>query len=577
MGISRLQAIFTTPTKQPFQAQTIFWFSLSLTFAAIYGYLSLRQVFGMEYVVQDDVRQHVFWMERFRHPELFPNDLIANYFQSVAPTGYTTLYWLMSALGIDPIVASKVLPPVLGLITTAYCFGVSMQMLPVPFAGFISSLLLNQCMWTKSDLASATPRAFVFPLFLAFAYYLLRSTIVPCLISIALIGLFYPQYIFIAAGVLVLRCFEIKNRRLQLVRDRSTWIFNGAGLAIAFGVIAFYALNHSSFGPTMSVAEAKTLPEFLPGGRAPFFHDNAWEFWVDGRGSGFLPSLMPVLVYLGLLLPGLLRFPRVLPLSQQVTANIHLLTQVILTSIFMFLAAHALLFRLHLPSRYTGNSVRIVLSLAAGIAIVLLLDSLFQLLLTTAWSQSQQQSIAIATTTLLIAALVLYPSFVSKFPNAQYIEGDEPELYKFFAQQPIDTMIVSLAKEGDNLPTYSQRSILTGEEYAIPYHAGYYRQFRQHTLEAIAAQYSPDLNQVKQFTQTYGVDFWLLDRKAFDLKYVQEHRWIKQYQPAATEAVEHLQQGQVPILKQRLATCTVFQQEKLLVVQADCVVGVASS
>ncbi|MBL1176429.1 hypothetical protein [Pantanalinema sp. GBBB05] len=576
MGISRLQAIFTTPVKQRLSAPAIFWFSLSLTFAAIYGYLSLRQVFGMEYIVQDDVRQHVFWMERFRHPELFPNDLIANYFQSVAPTGYTTLYWLMSALGIDPIVASKVLPPVLGLITTAYCFGVSMQIFPVPFAGFVSALLLNQCMWTKSDLASATPRAFVFPLFLAFAYYLLRSAIVPCLISIALIGLFYPQYIFIAAGVLVLRCFEIKNRRLQLVQDRSTWTFNGAGLAIAFVVVAFYALNHSSFGPTMSVAEAKTLPEFLPGGRAPFFHTNAWEFWVDGRGSGFLPSLMPVLVYFGLLLPGLLQFPQALPLRQQVTPKVHVLTQILLTSVFMFLAAHAVLFKLHLPSRYTGNSFRIVLSLAAGIAIVLLLDGLFQVALRTSWGRGKQQSIAIATTVLLVATLVLYPSFVPKFPNAQYIEGDEPDLYKFFAQQPIDTMIVSLAKEGDNLPTYSQRSILTGEEYAIPYHAGYYRQFRQRTLEAIAAQYSPDLSQIQQFTQKYGVDFWLLDRKAFDLDYVQAHRWIKQYQPAATDAVAHLQQGQAPILKQRLAACTVFQQEKLLVVQADCVVGAAS-
>lgn len=576
MGISRLQAIFTTPVKQRLSAPAIFWFSLSLTFAAIYGYLSLRQVFGMEYIVQDDVRQHVFWMERFRHPEMFPNDLIADYFQSVAPTGYTTLYWLMSALGIDPIVASKVLPPVLGLITTAYCFGVSMQIFPVPFAGFVSALLLNQCMWTKSDLASATPRAFVFPLFLAFAYYLLRSAIIPCLISIALIGLFYPQYILIAAGVLVLRYFEMKNRRLQLVQDRSTWTFNGAGLAIAFVVVAFYALNHSSFGPTMSVAEAKTLPEFLPGGRAPFFHTNAWEFWVDGRGSGFLPSLMPILVYFGLLLPGLLRFPQALPLSQQVTPKLHLLTQILLTSIFMFLAAHAVLFKLHLPSRYTGNSFRIILSLAAGIAIVLLLDSLFQVLLKTSWGRGRQQSVAIAATVLLMAALVLYPSFVPKFPNAQYIEGDEPDLYKFFAQQPIDTMIVSLAKEGDNLPTYSQRSILTGEEYAIPYHAGYYRQFRQRTLEAIAAQYSPELSQVQQFTQKYGVDFWLLDRKAFDLDYVQAHRWIKQYQPAATDAVTHLQQGQVPILKQRLAACTVFQQEKLLVVQADCVVGAAS-
>lgn len=62
-----------------------FWFSLSLTFSAIYSILGLREAFSSEYVVQDDARQHVFWMLRFLDPELFPQDLIANYFQSVAP------------------------------------------------------------------------------------------------------------------------------------------------------------------------------------------------------------------------------------------------------------------------------------------------------------------------------------------------------------------------------------------------------------------------------------------------------------------------------------------------------------
>lgn len=67
-----------------------FWLSLSFAFAIIYGLIALQKAFSNEYVIQDDARQHVFWMRRFIDPDLFPNDLIADYFQSVAPWGYST-------------------------------------------------------------------------------------------------------------------------------------------------------------------------------------------------------------------------------------------------------------------------------------------------------------------------------------------------------------------------------------------------------------------------------------------------------------------------------------------------------
>ncbi|NEQ79142.1 MAG: hypothetical protein F6K26_02485, partial [Moorea sp. SIO2I5] len=127
--------------------QVIFWFSLSLAFAMVYSLIALEEAFSNQYIVQDDARQHVFWMQRFFDPSLFPDDLIANYFQSVAPAGYTTLYRLIGFVGIHPLLLNKLLPMVLGLITTSYCFRLCLQMLPIPAAGFIASLLLNQTLW----------------------------------------------------------------------------------------------------------------------------------------------------------------------------------------------------------------------------------------------------------------------------------------------------------------------------------------------------------------------------------------------------------------------------------------------
>lgn len=49
-------------------------------------------------------------MQRFLEPDLFPQDIIADYFQSVTPYGYTNLYRLIATLGIEPLLFNKILP-----------------------------------------------------------------------------------------------------------------------------------------------------------------------------------------------------------------------------------------------------------------------------------------------------------------------------------------------------------------------------------------------------------------------------------------------------------------------------------
>jgi len=42
----------------------------------------------------------------------------------------------------------------------------------------------------------------------------------------------------------------------------------------------------------------------------------------------------------------------------------------------MFFAAHALLFKLHLPNRYSEHSLRIVLAIAAAITLIVICNAL---------------------------------------------------------------------------------------------------------------------------------------------------------------------------------------------------------
>ncbi len=204
MLIAKNHKIFTIEPQKITRNQIIFWLTLSLTIASIYGLMLWQEIFSFEYIIQDDARQHVFWMQRFIDPDLFPNDLIADYFQSVAPLGYSTLYKLMASFGINPLIFAKILPVILSLIITVYCFLFTLKILPIPFTGFLATVMLNHSLWMKDDISSDTARGFIYPLLLGFLYYYFDQKLIACTVFLILQALFYPQTVLISAALIFL-------------------------------------------------------------------------------------------------------------------------------------------------------------------------------------------------------------------------------------------------------------------------------------------------------------------------------------------------------------------------------------
>ncbi|HEY9072749.1 MAG TPA: hypothetical protein VIN67_01345, partial [Desulfobaccales bacterium] len=64
------------------------------------------------YVINDDVRQQLFWMQQWLDPQLFKGDLLAHYARDYVPWGVKGFYWLASWVA-NPISFSKVLPGLL--------------------------------------------------------------------------------------------------------------------------------------------------------------------------------------------------------------------------------------------------------------------------------------------------------------------------------------------------------------------------------------------------------------------------------------------------------------------------------
>ena len=248
--------------------------------------------------------------------------------------------------------------------------------------------------------------------------------------------------------------------------------------------------------------------------------------------------------------------------------------QILWASLALFVLAHGLAFRLQLPSRYTHHSFRVVLALAAGVTLILLIDSGLD------WIRHHgqhwrvwPQQLVIGGALFLSIGVITYPALWEEFPRGNYEVGKFPPVYEFFAQQPKDSLVASLSGEADFLPSFAQRSILVGREYAIPYSKGYYQQFRQRAIDLIQAQYSPDLDQVQAFIQQYDIDFLLLESGSLTPEYIANSQLIQQYQPIAADAQAHLEQGMMPALQRIPPHCAVLAVDSVVVLEANCILA----
>lgn len=607
--------ILITPAPQAITRKTAPWWGLSMAIALLFATLALHDAFSTDRLVQDDARQYLFWMQRFQTPDLFPNDLIADYFQSVTPLGYVALYRLGIALGIDPFTFNKLLPLALSLITTGYFFWFVMALIPLPATAFLASLLLNQTVWMKDDLVSATPRAFVYPVFIIILYALtqaghtgaghtgagrsigsvdsrkaegdvpnaspLRGS-VQVIGAIWVLGFFYPQYVLVAGGVILLGVITWHSGQIRVTGDRPTWIRTGLFLVAVLMIVAFYGLTASDYAPVVTVEQARDMPEFWPGGRNFFFSENLWWFYGVGDRSGFLHVglVRPATLTLGIFLPLLLwRMPHH-PVLRCRTPHLGMLLRLLAAATGLFLLAHLLLFRLHLPSRYPDHSLRIIMAIAAAIVITVVLERLLRPhppvsnpSSSLPWSLSR--GLAIASALVLAVLIITYPLFLEDVPLTKYKQGTAPRIYDFFREQPTDILVASVVEEVNNIPIFAQRSILVGREYAIPYHLGFYDIFHDRAVALIRAQYSPDPQVAIAFIQDYGIDYWILDDDAYEPDYIRD-RWTVQYWDDVKDIVTAATEGATPAIMGGMDACTVAQHHGLTVLDAACLIDVFS-
>jgi hypothetical protein len=544
------------------------WFAIVMLYAIGCAFLALRQAFATKYMLADDVREHVFWMFRYMDPGLFPHDPIADYFQSLAPSGYASLYWVLAKLGIDPLLASKLIPSVLSLIATGYFFGLAWRFFRSRAAASLTAILFCQCLWLNSDLASATPRAFFYPLFVAFLYYQLRGSMLGVLVAVGLEALFFPPAALLSLGVLAWDCVRWdKGLKLAPARGSRGYLLFAAAFSLILLCLWPYLHRVDAFGSLVSYTEAKRMPEFGPEGRVPFFFPSWWGYWVGGNGGIHNLPTRPPWFLVALLWPVLRRFPEQFPLLKAVPRGARPVPQIIGGALLLFAIAHLLLFRLYLPNRYTQSTTRVLMILLAGGVVLALIDAA----LCRAEKRRKRggrtgELATLGSVAVLLAVMAGYPLLLPTFPTVSYVKGVTPGLYHFFDLQPATIRIASLSDEADNLPTFCQRSIIIGAECAVPFHPGYYLPLRDRGLQIARAQYSAYPGVLQKCLSDQQIDFWLLDRKAFSRRYWRKSRLLRQLRLSVADQTLGVAQGATPILQRPPPGSVAYEDARFIVI-----------
>ena len=224
------------------------WLVVAILLAVAPSYLALAESFSSNLVVQDDARQFIFWMAKWRDPTLFRGDLLADYWESVSPWLYVAFYRVFDLLGIPPLIASKLMPPVLIVATVFFAYRVAFALGNHAPVAFLCAILVLLMIVRNNSVFSATPRGFALPAFLAVLDGLVRGRMAYATIAQFMLCGIYPQLALVslgAAGFTVLRWspaprFDFSRRSLGMI---------GLMAAATLGALLPLLLDAGKYGP----------------------------------------------------------------------------------------------------------------------------------------------------------------------------------------------------------------------------------------------------------------------------------------------------------------------------------------
>ena len=293
-------------------------------------------------VYSADAFVHQFWMWSWRDPHLFTDSLTAELRGSARyPDGYKALFWLATQIA-SPILFGEWLGVALMAVSGWLVFAIVRDHTSWRPAAWIAAGLFLALI-DIHRFSGGFPRAFVHPAVLLTVLLAMRRRHLAAAVVAAGSALFYPTAALLATGVMLVSSVGWSRGRPRLETPR-IW-FALLALAGTIAAVLGAALAAGGTPDVFTAAEARQYPEFGPNGTLRFFVPSTIEYLeqnrsgFDLRGSGSIIALAAIALLVAR--PANLRLLRREVLAMPVVALVG------------FAAAHAVLFRLYLPHRFT--------------------------------------------------------------------------------------------------------------------------------------------------------------------------------------------------------------------------------
>ncbi|GEM_PF-790852 len=472
-----------------------------------------------QYIINDDVRQHTWWMRQFQDRDLFNNDLLAEYARSIQPWGFLFLYYLLS-FAADPVLIGKILPIILLPVSSLYMFRFVRHATKSDYTGFLGALIFMVTPIYLEQMSGGHARAFGYPLLILFLYYLARKEYSKSSMVVVVQALFQP--ITVLLSMLTYFFAFIKIQRWKIILDRSIPKIKFFALAAIFSAIILFGkyvvTQHPDIGSPVTLEQMTGNPEFYNANRWPVLPvPPLYEGIVNYAGKGVFISrtfrksavynqvrsaLLRRSVFLAAILvlaAGLFIFRKKLVLPQEILF-------LFLSGVMMFKISSLFMLRLYNPRRYLMYSMPLVALVVFTIVAGKLITGI--------------KKTGIRKTVMSAVAVVVFLNLnVNK--NVALIDmSANKNLYEYLNSLPKDTMIAAHPELADGIPTFARRKVFIKLELSVPLFDPYWSTVKNRTLDFFDAYYSEEPDFIYRFCEKNGIDYLVVDKSHFTEEYL---------------------------------------------------------
>ena len=446
------------------------------------------------YIINDDVRQQIFWMARWLDPALYPSDLLTRYAAAYVPAGVKALYFLTAkGAGLDPILFSKLLTGGLFLVLALAFFGIG-SVFEGRVLGYGCAAMAWLMPFFMKNISGGLSRSFAAPLLALFLLAWLRRSGRGMSLVLLLEAIFIPYIAVLCAGC---ACLDALFARLQDRPDAPFPTRPSHGLVLLGAAGIVWSFNHaltvSGFGPLVGRAALAVAPEFTAAGRLelyplpnPFFDLVYWPFESIGLflDIGLWAGIASLFVLLPFVIVGARRAP-----WAELARKARPCGMLLAGSLVLYILARVVALKLFVPDRYISYTINVLYAL--GLAVVL------------RYALAGLLARPAGRIALLLVAAGLGAWRLTDAGLYDY-RADMP-LYAAVRQLPKDALLAGNPEQLDTVLTFGRRDVLASYELAHPWSVGYWETYYPRLAHQAAAYYAKDPPTVLEFAKAYGV------------------------------------------------------------------------